>query len=184
MSLHTAAEHQATGPVLHYLHWRSQHPNRGVPAHHVTTDGFHLGIWVRRTRAAYWAGTLPLQRASELDAIGFTWTADADRHLGRQSRSNQRWQELLDDLDIYRADHGDVLVPTNYTAPSGNRLGEWLSRQQRQWRHGQLPDARVDELHSRGVRASREDTMCTAVNASPILATHDPTRRPTLTEIR
>lgn len=163
--------------VLQYAHWRQENPGRGVPAGFVTASGFALGTWVRRIRSARRAGTLPDERVRELEALGFTWSGDEDRELGRNLRSARRWSEMLDELDAYRFDHGDPVVPTTYIAPSGNGLGQWLSTQQRQWRRGTLPTERCGDLHRRGVRPTREETLHAALDRSPVLAVHDPVRR-------
>ena len=163
--------------VLQYARWREDNPDRGVPAGFVTASGFALGTWVRRMRAAYQAGTLTTDRVRELEAVNFTWSGDEDRKLGRDLRSARRWSEMLDELDAYRTDHGDAVVPSSYTAPSGNRLGQWLSTQQRQWRRGTLPAERRDDLDRRGVRPTRQETLHAALHRSPVLAVHDPVRR-------
>lgn len=166
-----------TYALLQYAHWREGNPGRGVPAGFVTASGFALGTWVRRVRAAHRAGTLAADRVRELEALGFTWSGDEDRRLGRNLRSAQRWSEMLDELDIYRFGHGDPLVPAKYIAPSGNRLGQWLSTQQRQWRRSALASERCKDLRSRGVRPTRDETLHAALDRSPVLAVHDPVRR-------
>lgn len=163
--------------VLQYASWRAANPGRGVPAGFVTASGFALGTWVRRMRAAHRAGTLTADRVRELEAFGFTWSGDEDRRLGRDLRSSQRWSEMLGELDDYIAEHGDVIVPAKYVTPSGNRLGEWLSAQQRTWRRGNLTHERRGDLHRRGVRPTRGETLQAAVDRSPVLAVHDPVRR-------
>lgn len=163
--------------VLQYASWRQENPGRGVPAGFVTASGFALGTWVRRMRAARSAGTLDADRVRELESIGFTWNGDEDRILGRHLRSARRWSEMLDELDIYRFENGDAVVPSGHVAPSGNRLGQWLSGQQRKWRRGTLPNQRCADLHRRGVRPTRDQTLQAALDRSPVLAVHDPTRR-------
>lgn len=163
--------------VLQYASWREANPGRGVPAGFVTASGFALGTWVRRMRAAHRAGTLAASRVRELEALGFTWSGDEDRRLGRHLRAAHRWSEMLGELDDYLAEHGDVIVPAKHITPSGNRLGEWLSTQQRAWRRGTLTNERCDDLHRRGVRPTRDETLQAALDRSPILAVHDPVRR-------
>ncbi|MFL0579505.1 helicase associated domain-containing protein [Dietzia sp. 179-F 9C3 NHS] len=164
-------------PVRQYVRWRDAHPGRGVPPRLVTDSGFALGVWVRRVRAARMAGTLPASRVRELDDIGFSWSGEEDRSRGRRWRSGSRWRELLGELDAYRDEHGDSIVPSSYTAPSGNRLGDWLARQQHAWRAGTLPQERQRDLYRRGVRPTREESLRAALDASPVLAVHAPSRR-------
>lgn len=178
MSANTQGEATAgPDPVCLYAQWRAQHPGRGVPARLVTDSGFALGTWVRRMRAARFAGTLPDNRIQQLDAVGFTWSGDEDRHLGQQWRSEARWRELLTELDHYRAEHGDAIVPSKYVAPSGNRLGEWLARQQRTWRSGCLSEQRRQDLQQRGIHPTRQQSLHAALDASPTLAVHTPAAR-------
>ncbi|MEW1938363.1 helicase associated domain-containing protein [Dietzia maris] len=163
--------------VLQYASWREANPGRGVPAGFVTASGFALGTWVRRMRAARRAGTLAAGRVCELEALGFTWSGDEDRRLGQHLRSAHRWSEMLGELDDYLAEHGDVIVPAKHITASGNRLGAWLSTQQRAWRRGNLTIERCDDLHRRGVRPTRDETLQVALDRSPVLAVHDPVRR-------
>lgn len=152
-------------PVALYAHWRRLHPGRGVPITTVTDCGFALGVWVRRMRTQYAIGCLPDWRYRQLVAVGFTWSGAEDRAAGVRYRSNNRWAQMVAELAEYRRDYGDVVVPSHYVCPSGNRLGEWLSRAQSAWRRGTLSQERVAELHSYGVRASREDTLEAALSA-------------------
>lgn len=163
--------------VLQYASWRQANPGRGVPAGFATSSGFALGTWVRRMRDAHRSGTLAASRVRELETLGFTWSGDEDRRLGRNLRSARRWSEMLGELDDFLAEHGDVIVPAKHVTPSGNRLGAWLSTQQRTWRLGNLTNERRCDLYCRGVRPTRDETLRAALDRSPVLAVHDPVRR-------
>lgn len=161
----TRHEGHFADPVALYVRWRRLNPGRGVPVSTVTDCGFALGTWVQRMRTQYAIGCLPDWRYQQLAAVDFTWTGAEDRAAGIRYRSNKRWSEMISELAEYRREYGDVVVPSHYVCPSGNRLGEWLSRIQHTWRHGTLSQERITELHRCGVRPTREDTLQAELSA-------------------
>lgn len=149
----------ATDPLALFVAWKQEHPDRGVPADAVTDCGFGLGRWVQRMRAAHADGTLPTERARELEAAGFTWSGQEDRARGRTIRSARRFEEMIEALAEYRAEVGDVVVPQSYVDPEGRRLGAWVSRTQGSWRRGELSAERIDCLHQLGLRPTQKETL-------------------------
>ena len=53
--------------------YKEEHGHVLVPRSHKTADGFSLGAWVNRQRAAKAAGELNAERVALLDELGFTW---------------------------------------------------------------------------------------------------------------
>ena len=99
--------------------YKEEHGDVLVPASHKTADGFSLGAWVTKQRAAKAAGTLNAERVALLDELGFTWSVQA----------HESWDDRFRLLRDYKEEHGDLLVPTSHKTADGFSLGAWVSMQ-------------------------------------------------------
>jgi hypothetical protein len=73
-----------------------------------------------------------------------------------------QWNEQLDALTAYRAEHGTVDVPQNYVTPTGFGLGNWLMSCLHHQRMGELPPELESALAAAGVdfrRRRRNETL-------------------------
>ncbi len=70
------AHRSAASPLQLYAEFHRRHPAIVMPADYVTECG-RLGRWQDRLRVARMLGTLPPQRITQLDSIGFVWTDDS-----------------------------------------------------------------------------------------------------------
>jgi Helicase associated domain len=61
---------------------------------------------------------LTLERKQKLDELGFIWSL-------RSKRIEDHWDEMFKQLQAYREEHGDCLVPSRYEA--NLKLGKWVS---------------------------------------------------------
>jgi superfamily II DNA or RNA helicase len=81
-------------------------------------DGYKLGSWVTVQRHKHAKGTLDGERERRLaDLPGWFWDARA-----------AEWDKGFRRLEEYVEQHGDALVPANYTI-DGYRLGTWVNTQ-------------------------------------------------------
>jgi hypothetical protein len=64
---------------------------------------------------------MTLERAAELDKVGFCW----DTH-------EATWLERFKELKNYKEAEGSCIVPTNY--PANPKLGTWVHHQRRQYK--------------------------------------------------
>ena len=71
-----------------------------VPQRYETPDGFKLGMWVAKKRAAKSKGKLSSDQINELDDLGFVW--DVIDH---------QWQQGIHKLQEYKSEIGGVMVP-------------------------------------------------------------------------
>ena len=78
-------------------------------------DGFNLGAWIRRQRAAI--DSLPRERKQRLDDIGFVW----DPH-------EELWEEGFSKLLQFKEAEGHCRVPSSFKL-DGFKLGFWVSNQ-------------------------------------------------------
>lgn len=129
----------AASPLQLYAEFRRRHPALVMPADYVTECGFRLGRWQDRHRVARMLGTLPPQRITQLDAIGFVWTDDS-APLPAVPPAEGKRRRMLTEIAAYREEHGDALVPANYVTADGEQVGQWLYRAVKKWRANALPD--------------------------------------------
>ena len=100
------------------LVYRRDNGNCQVPSDYVTKNGFNLGVWVNNQRKL--DGSLPEDRKLKLDRIGFVWDV-----------LEENWEQNYSELEAYKAEHGDCLVPLRYVTDGGKKLGVWVSRQRK-----------------------------------------------------
>ena len=86
-------------------------------------------------------GGLSEERTARLEALGFVW-----------DRGDAAWEESFGQLEAYRAEQGDCLVPQSYVTPDGGKLGAWVN-EQRQCHRGKrsgLSEERTARLEALG----------------------------------
>lgn len=99
-----------------------EYGNLNVPSEYVTPDGVLLGKWVARQRYAYLnpdrsSARVTPERKALLDKLGMVW------------EKYDPWQERYDLALAYKAEHGDLEIPSVYKTADGVWLGSWVSRQ-------------------------------------------------------
>ena len=99
-----------------------EHGNLNVPSEYVTPDGVLLGKWVARQRYAYLnpdrsSARVTPERKALLDKLGMVW------------EKYDPWQERYDLALAYKAEHGDLEIPSVYKTADGVWLGSWVNRQ-------------------------------------------------------
>jgi hypothetical protein len=92
-----------------------EHGHCRVAHQYKSPDGFHLGVWASVQRRSQ-----DEQRKARLDALGFVW----DPLL-------EQWEEGLEHLNAFVAEHRHCRVAANYKSPDGFYLGLWVSRQRK-----------------------------------------------------
>ena len=120
-----------------FLAYKAEHGKVRVPDAYKTPDGFPLGKWVSRQRAAKKTGKLSLDRQHRLEEVGFEWDVGP-------------WDESFQAFLAYKAEHGKVLVPDAYKTPDGFPLGKWVSRQRAAKKTGKLSLDRQHRLEEVG----------------------------------
>lgn len=112
------------------LAYKEEHSDLDIPINWPTG----LGTWTSIQRRSSKNGELSIERRSRLDMIGFSW-----------NKLDSQWEDRLNELLAYKAEHGDMHVPQKW--PSG--LGAWLSQQKLYEKNGELPAERrirLDEI--------------------------------------
>ena len=107
-----------------------------VPFVHLE-DGYQLGRWVTKRRAACAKGKLDSHRVARLEALpGWIWHTQADM-----------WEEGFRYLCRFVEHEGHARVP-NGSVEDGYRLGGWVEVQRRTYKIGKLDADRVARLES------------------------------------
>ncbi|CAE8667953.1 unnamed protein product, partial [Polarella glacialis] len=108
--------------------YTAEHGDTFVPSSHVCADGFHLGTWVSKQRSAkggVGSGSLDQRQKDMLDKLGFVWESAAFQ-----------WGRSYQLLQLYKAKHGNTLVPSSHVAADGFHLGAWVANQRSAKRRG------------------------------------------------
>ena len=104
-----------------------------------------LGKWVRDQRQAYRKNKLSEERVQKLEDLGFVWNPQG---------TQPTWDERLDELTKYKAEHGDCKVPK-----SQGSLGGWVDKQRTDRKKGKLSEERVQKLDALGFVWSPRSTQ-------------------------
>ncbi|MGW3491510.1 Helicase associated domain protein [Streptomyces sp. NPDC001054] len=103
----------------HAAIYQEQHGDLAVPSEYETVSGFHLGRWIINARQHWRKGWLSDERVAALERIGMVFDRTKERELP--------WRRLLDEMERYRAVHGDAAVPQSYVSPTGYALGSKIN---------------------------------------------------------
>ena len=100
-----------------------------------------LGSWVGKQRLAYKKKTLPAERESLLESIGFAWEFIPEK--------GNHWHKMYQRLVTYKIDHnGNTKVPRKYSQDP--QLGKWVNTQRTAYYKGKMPRERASLLNSIG----------------------------------
>ena len=116
--------------------YKDEHGDTLVPRRHQTATGYNLGGWVNKQRVAKRKGRLNQEQVDRLEELGFVWDVF----------SGLSWGEAFQELQAYKDEHGDTLVPCDHQTATGYNLGRWVNRQRVAKRKGRLNQEQVDRL--------------------------------------
>ncbi|KAJ1450291.1 helicase associated domain-containing protein, partial [Pelagophyceae sp. CCMP2097] len=109
-----------------------------VPDTFVAADGTKLGQWVAWQRSVHKAGKLSAERVERLEAVEFVWRSPVGLAAA--------WDAHFELLAAYHAAHGNCVMPSNFVAADGTKLGSWVDRQRTAHHTGKLSAERVERL--------------------------------------
>lgn len=126
--------------------YRDRTGNIDVPTQYVV-EGFALGDWVSKERAAMRAGEREPDKVDALEELGVT------TEVRRSSRGRRpRWASSkgLAAARQFHAHHGHLNVAYG-TRYAGIDLGRWLSEARAALRHGEIPHPLAEEFDAMGL---------------------------------
>ena len=95
-----------------------EHGHCRVLATHIAADGYPLGQWIKVQRRR--KDRMSAERRTRLDGLGFVWDVLADQ-----------WEEGLQHLKAYAAEHEHCRVPFKHACADDYPLGQWVQVQRR-----------------------------------------------------
>ncbi|MBF6425660.1 hypothetical protein GV791_26690 [Nocardia cyriacigeorgica] len=129
-----------------------EHGHANPSAAFVDADGFRVGGWLTTKRQEYRAGKLTDAEIAELTSLGarLDTAESSNKNESWQEFDQARWDEWIQLLTEYVAEHGNAYVANSYVTPAGDCLGMWLSNCRRWYRDGTLRADRRDQLIALG----------------------------------
>ena len=101
------------------LQYKNEHGNTLVPQGY--EDNLQLGRWVCNQRHRYKNNQLPPERVQKLNEIGFVWDP-----------LEAQWLERFHELRQYKNEHGNTLVPVEYS--ENPPFGRWVHVQRKDYK--------------------------------------------------
>lgn len=120
--------------------YHAAHGHLSVPHHHITTDGYPLGMRIAVQRRNHSKGDMPAARTEALEALGMLWNA-----------KEARQQELTNAARAYHAAHGHLRVPQTYVDPHGFPLGSTLHTWRKRRTNPDASQSVIDMLSALGM---------------------------------
>ncbi|MDH6284676.1 helicase associated domain-containing protein [Prescottella agglutinans] len=136
----------ATG-IDHLTEFITEHGHALVPTGWTSPDGFNLGAWVMNRRADRRIGrpSLTTDRIDHLERLGFHW---GTARVPPAPRPPTQWDNAVDHLAQFVAEHGHARIQQKWVAPDGFKLGAWVAKQRTHRRAGTptLTPTRIAQL--------------------------------------
>lgn len=102
-------------------------------------DGFALGTWILRQRAAHGVGKLTPERVARLELLGMAWKA-----------LDEAWDRGYSYAETYCREHGNLAVPKRYLV-DGFGLGQWVGVQRKAYQKDKISPERIVRLEAIGM---------------------------------
>ena len=130
--------------------FKKEHGDLYIPSIYRDANNFMLGQTASGYRSAKRRGELSSEKVDFLDSIGFPW------ELETPTGKKFAWKNFIEELDLYKATHGDLDISNTYIAPSGFGLGKKVRKTRTLKNKGQLEPDKVELLTSMGFSWSRK----------------------------
>ena len=126
--------------------YKTEHNSTMVPIKY--NEDPKLGPWVVTQRAAYRKNKKHDDRKRLLNSIGFVWGSTRTTKKKRNSRFDEKWNEMYQRLVVYKIKHKDTRVPKSY---KDTQLGNWVSNQRNFYKYNKISEERKQLLNSIGL---------------------------------
>lgn len=125
--------------VMHAKTYFEEFGDLAVPQKYVAPDGYNLGTWLGTVRKNYRNGKLSTEKIEQLEALGVVWDP-----------IQQLWLRGYTHAEQYYREHDNLKVVKDYVCTDGYRLGQWLVKQKRDYKSGQMKADRAELLRRIG----------------------------------
>lgn len=119
------------------------HGNLKIPSKYKTSNGYSLGRWIERQRAAYRQKSgykIDLRKIYLLNQIEMVWSLE----------SRKRWEIWYRYCEEYYLENGHLDIPRNQIYKQ-IALGEWISYQRKRFHQGRMNRNQRIQLESLGI---------------------------------
>jgi len=117
------------------VRYKEKHGNILVPKG-CTVEGANLWSWINAQRTNYKKNSLSRDKIDKLEAIGFIW-----------SIVDEKWEKKYSMLVQYKEENGSTILSRNHKN-DGINLWNWVHRQKKVYRRGDLSQERIDKLEA------------------------------------
>ena len=107
-----------------------------VPSDYKTSEGLALGNWTSKQRQDKKNNQLRPEYESKLNQLSFVWSVN-----------DESWQHFYNLLTEYKADCKNTNVHQKYMTDNGERLGEWVLGQRKDYKKGKLTEEKIKLLN-------------------------------------
>lgn len=104
-------------------------------------EGFGLGAWIHKQRAAYSRNQLAKEQIARLNKIHMIWELNVTKS----------WDDIILLLESYKKEFGDINMPA-VTKYKGYGLGYWISKVRTRYRNDELSVSEIEELNNLGMQ--------------------------------
>jgi hypothetical protein len=132
-----------------------------VPSEFRTESNYALGAVVAKYRGLYKKNELTREKVDELNAIRFVWNVSRPKKFSTprvqlpdgteqqiERRTDRNWKRFIAALKVYKAEHGNLLIPGVYKDSNNFILGQTAVEYRMAYRRGELITEKVEILNS------------------------------------
>lgn len=133
----------------HALEYYKAHGDINVPFNYIDKHGYKLGVWVCDQREKYKSKKLSNEKMKKLEELKISWNP-----------LDEVFQNGLNHVKKYYAEHGNLDVPSKYKSPDGFCLGTFISTQRQKYKNQKLTQEKIDILNQYGMIWNRDLYNC------------------------
>jgi hypothetical protein len=128
-----------------------------VPSDFLAEGGFNLYNWANRQFKEKERGELSIARTKELEQLGFVLERNklTGYERGPSSVQIEYWEKGFNALRLYKEIKGHCDVPARFINEDGFKLGQWVHRQKKFNRTGELHSERILRLEALGLQLTQ-----------------------------
>lgn len=135
--------------LQHLQSYVIEHGNADFTNTYVCDDGFKLGAWATRQRKSLRRKDCPIpeEKKALLEKYGISSCFKASKASSRE----EAWEVGFGELKKYLSKYGVKTIPDDYTTEEGSKLKNWVTRQYKLIKKGELTEYKAQKLNNLGV---------------------------------